>query len=116
MVKQGTITTTGPTAVDGVNGFMAHGDFNVTVWSINPAAPWTGRILIERSFDNGANWIPVLYEAPSAVTDNHARFLSPFSARMFEPEMGVLYRLNCEQVKSGPNAPDNNGANYRFSQ
>ncbi len=75
--------------------------FNVSVWG--GGGTWAVRI--ERSFDGSATWLIV--DTDAAGTD--ASYSTPFSGVIYEPEPGVLYRLNCTAYGSA-------GINYRLSQ
>ena len=73
--------------------------FNVSVYGV-----FVGTIVLERSFDFGTNWIPVLrYCSNTAVS-----YTAPSSEVLPEPEGNVQYRLRCSAYTSGT-------ANYRLS-
>lgn len=104
MNKTGTISATGPTSTNTSDGsFSGIGDFNVSIWSANPAQPFSGSVKVERSFDGGANWLA--FTALSEDLSLNGTFSTTFS----EPEPNVIYRLNCTSFTGG-------SANWRFSQ
>lgn len=93
--KTGTITKGGPTVTDPVDAFSGFGDFNVSVWSSDSGNPFTGALVLERTFDNGAHWLPVT--ALSIELD----LTGPVSTSFSESEPNVLYRLNCTAFSGG---------------
>lgn len=74
--------------------------FNLSLWGT-----FSATVAVERSFDAGANWLPVTYadSPPTALSCT-----APTSFVWVEPEEGVQYRLNCTWT-SGT-------VNYRISQ
>lgn len=74
--------------------------FNVSLWGTFAAT-----VALERSFDAGANWLPVTYadSPPTALS-----YTAPVSFVWVDPEAGVIYRLRCTWT-SGT-------VNYRISQ
>jgi hypothetical protein len=73
--------------------------FNVSVYGT-----FVGTVVLERSFDSGANYIPVYrYCTGTAVS-----YTAPASEVLPEPEGDVIYRLRCSAYTSGT-------ANYRLS-
>lgn len=68
---------------------------------------YSGSVQIERSFDGGVTWIV----ANSGGSGSLAIFSAgtPVNIAFGEPELGVLYRLNCTTYSSGP------VINYRIS-
>lgn len=68
--------------------FSFWGPFNVALWGAGAA----GSVQLERSFDGGTTWIIACYREVAA----QMIFTTfPFSTTAWEPERGVLYRLNC---------------------
>jgi hypothetical protein len=66
--------------------------FNVSVFGT-----FVGTVVLERSFDQGTNWIPVLrYCTGTAVS-----YTAPSSETLPEPEGGVQHRLRCSAFTSG---------------
>lgn len=88
-VCSGSFTAVGPAALADSGAFLK--DFNVTIWGT-----FTGTIRPERSFDGGVTWVPYVYIDGSALT-----WSSPASTALFEPENGVLWRLNCTSLQNG---------------
>lgn len=76
------------------------GVFNIAIWGTFVAS-----IALEKSFDEGATWLPV---GQGGMSGAAVVFTSPLTTQVFEPEGGMLYRLNCTWT-SGT-------ANYRISQ
>lgn len=95
-VLAGSFTGTGQSA-----GQVFFHRFNVSIWG--GGGSWAVRI--ERSFDGGTTWLVV----DSDTTGTDASYATAFSGVIFEPEPGVLYRLNCTAYGSA-------AINYRLSQ
>ncbi len=76
------------------------GRFNITLGGFGNAT-----VKIERSFDGGSTWHVASRDAAGA----EATYTANASLVADEPETGVLYRLNCTALSSGPIA-------YRISQ
>lgn len=74
--------------------------FNVSVWGT-----FVGTVELERSFDAGSTWLDCSRDSAGTT----ASFTAPFSVVVEEPEVGVIYRLNCSAYTSGT-------INYRISQ
>jgi hypothetical protein len=66
--------------------------FNVSVWGT-----FVGTVVLERSFDSGANYIPVL----RYCTNTAVSYTAPSSEVLPEPEGGVIHRLRCSAYTSG---------------
>lgn len=66
-------------------------------------ATWVGIIQLERSFDGGRTWLVcgVGGGGQGAVYDGTAQAGVPVSVVASEPELAVLYRLNCTAYTSG---------------
>jgi hypothetical protein len=62
---------------------VIYGKFTVDL-TPNTAAPWAGRIVMQKSFDNGTNWYDV------------ASFFYSTSQEFVETKTGILYRLGCK--------------------
>ncbi len=78
---------------------LAGRSFNVSLWG------WfAGRVHLERCFDGGATWLPITAAGVSLYA-----FAAAASESAQEDEVGVLYRLNCTSLATGP-------INYRLSQ
>jgi len=75
-------------------------DFNAAVWGT-----FVGTMVLERSFDEGANWLPCSLN----TSGDNAQYTVPASLTVFEPEGGVRYRWRCSAYTSGT-------INYRISQ
>lgn len=73
--------------------------FNFSLWGTFDAT-----VTLQRSFDNGATWLPVSRDELGTA----ASYTAAVSLTGFEPEKGVLYRLNCGTYVSGT-------VNYRLS-
>jgi hypothetical protein len=72
---------------------------NISLWGV-----FVGTVVLERTFDAGTNWIPVLrYCTGTAVS-----YTAPASEVLPEPEGDVQWRLRCSAYTSGT-------ANYRLS-
>ena len=65
---------------------------------------FTATVRVEKSYDGGVTWLAA--NEPGTVTA--ASFTAQASMEMFEPELGVYYRLNCTAYTSGT-------INYRIS-
>lgn len=97
----GTFVATGSSAPFSPENSVGNGvsaPFNMSLWGT-----FVGTIYIERSFDNGATYLPIT-ALGSSVT-----FSAPASEVFEEPEAGVLWRLRCSAYTSGT-------VNYRLSQ
>lgn len=73
---------------------------NVTVFGT-----FVGTLTLQRSFDGGIEWI----DRGETAFGTPFQFTGPTSFPCFEPETGVLYRLNCTAYTSGT-------INYRLSR
>ena len=73
--------------------------FNISVWGT-----FSGTVQLERTFDNGTNWLPVTAGGVGAYV-----WTAPASESTVEDEVGVAYRFNCTAYTSGT-------VNYRMSQ
>lgn len=103
------ISVTGTFAATG-NGstFMPDNAQNLYLTSPFNAAlygTFVGTVVLEKSFDAGANWVPVLHPA----TNTAVSYTAPSAAVFYEPEDGVLYRFRCSAYTSGT-------INYRLSK
>lgn len=78
---------------------LRRGRFNVSLFGTFEA-----EVSLERSFDGGANWIPVAGVDLAAVTLD-----APISLACEETEASVSWRLNCTDFTSGT-------VNYRMSR
>jgi hypothetical protein len=75
-------------------------DYNVAVWGT-----FVGTVVLEKSFDAGVTWIPVLrLNTATAVS-----YTTPSAEMFYEPEDSVLVRLRCSAYTSGT-------ISYRLSQ
>ena len=74
--------------------------FNVSVWGT-----FVGTAVLERSFDAGTTWIPVLRPGGNTAVS----YTAPSSEVLYEPEDSVMYRLRCSAWTSGT-------INYRLSK
>ena len=105
---QANAVVTGTFAATGVSpSFLCWGPFNLLLYgSGGPNGAWTGTVRLERSFDGGTTWIVC------GIGGGGAQAIwatgTDVSVIVGEPEMGVLYRLNCTALASGP-------INYRMS-
>lgn len=66
--------------------------FNVSVYGT-----FVGTVVLEKTFDNGTNYIPVL--RPNSGTA--ISYTAPGTEVLCEPEAGVKYRLRCTAYTSG---------------
>lgn len=104
-VVSGAFAATGQSA-----SFSALGSFNVVLYGASgPNGNWTATVRLERSFDGGTTWIvcgvggsgaQAIYTSTGTGSD--------VSIVVGEPELGVMYRLNCTAYTSGT-------INYRMS-
>lgn len=85
--SEGQFTGVGPSAPARLIG-----PFNITL-----AGSFTGRVVLERSFDAGRAWHAVSRDTTGAP----ASFTGPVSLVGEEWEAGVLYRLHCTQHAAG---------------
>jgi hypothetical protein len=77
------------------NSLRVRGDFNVSVWPNDPAAPVIASFHMERSFDNGVTWLQV------TLLDQDFALVNDFSTTLSEPEANVSYRLVCDAFTGG---------------
>lgn len=75
-------------------------DYNVSVWGT-----FVGTVVLERSFDGGTTWIPML----RTNTATAISYTVPSTEILWEPEDSVLVRLRCSAFTSGT-------ISYRLSQ
>ncbi len=75
------------------------GNFNISLWGTFNATAH-----IERSFDEGLNWLPC-----TLTGGGTAEYTAPMTTTVFEPEGAVWYRWNCDAYTDGT-------INYRISQ
>jgi hypothetical protein len=102
-VVAGSFTATGHSA-----SFLVTGWFNVSVYgSSGPNGSWSGTVQLERSFDGGTTWI-VAGVGRSGTQNVWSTANTDASITAFEPEKGMLYRLDCTTYTSGT-------INYRLS-
>lgn len=94
-VLTGTLAATGAGAAK-----PFHHDFNVSLWGT-----FAGTVQVERSFDGGTTFVPVSKDTSGSI----ATYTAPCSIICAEPELGVLYRVNCTAYTSGT-------INYRLSR
>jgi hypothetical protein len=83
----GSFTAVGNGAAVGVQGA-----FNVHLWGT-----FTATVIVERSIDGGATWLPLSWDAfgtPNAYS-------APVSLIVEEPGGGMLHRLRCSSYTSG---------------
>lgn len=55
----------------------------------------SGVVQLERSFDGGATWVACNLDAAGTPAAWTLASTAPLNATWYEPEAGVLYRLNC---------------------
>src|SRR5262249_17311740 len=92
---------TGSFAGTGAGSSIAFRDsFNASIWGV-----FVGTVVIEKSYDNGSSWSAVSKDPSGAA----ASYTAPASVVVTEPELGILYRLNCSAYTSGT-------INWRLSQ
>jgi hypothetical protein len=70
--------------------FEMAGDWNLSLWA---GAAAGGVVKVQRSFDAGTTWVDCT--AGGAVVSLSVPAEGSVSEVLFEPEAGVLYRLNC---------------------
>lgn len=90
-------TGNGATFVPNTGRVNVNCGLNVSVYGT-----FVGTVVLERSFDGGTNYIPVLRNG-TAIS-----YTAPASEVMYDPEGDVIYRLRCSAYTSGT-------ANYRLS-
>lgn len=66
-------------------------DFNVSLWGT-----FVGSVQLERTFDNGANWLPITADGTQLYV-----WTAPASESASDPEQQPVYRLNCTAYTSG---------------
>lgn len=76
------------------------GRFNISIWGT-----FVATIRLEKSYDGGTNWIPVVRPSNGSTM----QWTVPVATTFYEPEANVLYRLNMTARTSGT-------ANWRLSQ
>lgn len=102
-VVSGSFTATGQSG-----SFMAWGKFNVVFGGASgPNGSWNATVRIERSFDGGTTWY-IVGVGGSGTQAIYSTANQDVSVVVDEPELGVLYRLNCSAYASGT-------INYRVS-
>lgn len=74
--------------------------FNASLWGT-----FIATVVLEKSFDGGANWVPVSEDSGGTANS----FTAPCAVVVYEPETNILYRWNCTAFTSGT-------INYRISQ
>lgn len=90
------------------NAFTATGNgnnFSPTVSYQIPAEPFNiavygtfvGTVVLEKTFDSGANWIPVFRQGTTTAIS----YTAPGAEMLCEPEMSVAYRWRCSAYTSG---------------
>lgn len=94
------VVTGSSTATGASEARVFTGTFNVTL-----RVPGTQTFQLQRSFDGGTNWDTVSKDADG----NAASYTVSCSFTLFEPEEGVLWRVNCSAYTSGTGV-------YRISQ
>lgn len=79
--------TTTKKTLDGENQFTSaqeiYGKFTIDVTPFT-GKPWSGRIVLQKSFDSGSNWYDV------------ASFFYSTSQEFVETKLGILYRIGCK--------------------
>lgn len=93
-VVSGAFTGTGASA-----NTAFYGAFNVAVWGT-----FNATVALQRSFDGGVTWI----NAGADALGTPVLIPTACSFWTVEPEVGVLYQLNCTSFTSGT-------VNYRMS-
>jgi hypothetical protein len=92
-------TGNGTAFVPNTGSFNNAQQFNVAVYGT-----FVATIVLECSFDSGANWIPVL----RYCTGNAVSYAAPSAEVLPAPEGSVQFRVRCSAYTSGT-------ANYRLS-
>jgi len=87
--REGTLSGTDPSLT-----IQMVGEFNISVWGL-----MTGSVSIQRSFDQGANWITCSRNADG----DPATYTASFSIVVDEPETDVIYRLLPDLSAGTPN-------------
>jgi hypothetical protein len=75
------------------------GGFNTALWGA-----FVGTVVLEQSYDNGANWLPVSIDGTGTANS----YTGPHNIAWVQPERDVLTRFHCTAFTSGP-------INYRIS-
>lgn len=86
-VLTGTFTGTGQSATIGL-----YGAFSFAIWNT-----FSGTAQLQKSYDNGTNWIPYGADDTGAINSVTA----PVAFRVIESELGVIYRVACTAYVSG---------------
>jgi hypothetical protein len=95
-LTSGTFTGTGSSSSISV----AHRQpFNISLWGT-----FSATVVLKRSFDAGVTWLPLTAAGQSLYS-----WTAAASETAYEPEDGVLYKLECTVFGSGT-------VNYRISQ
>lgn len=84
-------TLSSATAGAGVLPVRRDDAINISVWGT-----FVGSVRPERTFDAGANWLPLTYADGSTIV-----WTTPATMSFDESERGVLYRVNCPAYTSG---------------
>jgi len=66
--------------------------FNIALWGT-----FVATLVLEKSFDGGANWIGVAKDSSGNINS----YTAPFAAAVYEPEHTVIYRWRCTSYTSG---------------
>lgn len=74
------------------NAFTPNGCFNVSVYGT-----FVGTAVLERSFDAGTTWVPVLRSGGNTAVS----YTAPSSENFTETEKAASHRLRCSAYTSG---------------
>jgi hypothetical protein len=96
---KGTFVGTGQSA-----SFSPRADLKAGSFNISGFGTFVATVRLERSFDQGANWLPITLAWAATAT-----WTAPWDETQSLSEPGLLYRYNCTAYVSGT-------VNYYISQ
>lgn len=89
-------TGTGTFTPSGATGVAIQGWANLTLGGTSPV----GTLKLEKSYDNGSSWFDVSQDVAGTLAA-WALNSTEVSVQFYEPELNVLFRVNCTAYTSG---------------
>jgi len=81
------------------SSIVLRGGFNTALWGT-----FTGTVVLEQSYDGGANWLPVSIDGTGTANS----YTGPHNIAWVQPERDIQTRFRCSAWTSGT-------INYRIS-